>query len=399
MKLASFVLACLLIPAAAGCASQEATASVDPPSAPTELGARVGTFHGRHLLTGELEAVQSEKIVVPRTPVWSVTLRWMEEDGATVAEGQTVVELDNTQFTGELAQKELAESSAYNELVRKRADVAVTVSEKEFALEERRILLEKARIQAEIPADIRSLREYQDDQLALARTETEYRKAKEDLESTREASQAEIEELRLALERTREEIRTARDAIGALTLNAPRSGLFVVTENRREGRKYQIGDTVWVGLPVARIPDLTSMKVVARLSDVDDGRIAVGMRTRSKLDIYPELHFNGTVSEITPIAQEESDSSMRRSFRVVILLDESDPDKMRPGMSVRVEVLPRPREDVLLVPRAALDWSDEAPRALLTDGSSVEVRLGPCNAQECVVEEGLSEGARLRGRV
>ena len=65
-------------------------------------------------------------------------------------------------------------------------------------------------------------------------------------------------------------------------------------------------------------------------------------------------------------------------------------------MSVRAEILPPEIEQALLIPRVALDWNANEPRALLADGSAAEVRLGPCNAQECVVEDGLEQGARLR---
>jgi HlyD family secretion protein len=172
----------------------------------------------------------------------------------------------------------------------------------------------------------------------------------------------------------------------------------VVAENRREGRKYQVGDNVWVGLAVMRIPDLSAMKVSARLSDVDDGRISPGMRANCTLDIEPDRTFTGTVTEIAPVAQEDGEHSVRRAFQVVVLLDESDPDRMRPGMSVRAEILLPPVEDVLLIPRGALDWSRDSPQALLADGSEVDVELGACNAHECVILDGLQEGARLRDR-
>ena len=261
-----------------------------------------------------------------------------------------------------------------------------------------RIALEKAKVEAAIPKELRSARDYQEDQLDLARAESEYEKALKDLDATRTASEAELEELRIALRRTEEEVETAREAIEALTLNAPRDGILVVAEKRRENRKFQVGDTVWVGLAVMRIPELSAMKVVASLSDVDDGRIEIGMRARSTLDIYPNREFAGRVTEITPVAQEEDDNSLRRSFRVVIMLDESDPELMRPGMSVRAEVEHEPLQDVLLVPRASLEWSDEQPRALLADGTTTDVQLGPCSARECVVEGGLDEGAQLRSR-
>ena len=64
----------------------------------------------------------------------------------------------------------------------------------------------------------------------------------------------------------------------------------------------------------------------------------------------------------------------------------------------RVEVLGRQRKDALLVPRAALDFAGNKTRVLIAGGGSSEVRLGPCGAQECVVESGVKEGTRLRTR-
>jgi multidrug resistance efflux pump len=362
------------------------------------LAVRRADFQARILLTGELEAVHAERITVPRTPTWQLPIRWMETDGAVVEAGQKVLELDNSQFAGDLVQKRLEESRAYNDMARKRADVAVAISDKAFELERRRIHLEKARIEASIPAAIRSAREDQDAQLALSRAETERRKGAEDLESAKKSADAEVAELRVALDRAATEIREAEQAIEALSLHAPRAGIIVVAENRGEGRKFQVGDNVWVGLAVMRMPDLSRMKVVARLSDVDDGRIAVGMRAECAIDTYPDLTFSGTIIEISPVAQEDRRQSLRRSFRVEIALDGSDPDRMRPGMSVRAEIVPPLREQALVAPRVSLDLSGDVPRALLRDGSSVEVALGPCNALDCVIDEGLTEGVRLRRR-
>jgi multidrug efflux pump subunit AcrA (membrane-fusion protein) len=98
------------------------------------------------------------------------------------------------------------------------------------------------------------------------------------------------------------------------------------------------------------------------------------------------------------VAQEVSRRSQRRGFRATIALEGSDPETMRPGMSVKVEILARTIDDALLVPREALDLSADPPQALLRDGGSKEVRLGPCDARECVVEQGLEDGTPLRSR-
>lgn len=389
-------IACALLAAGCGCAPDGASAAAEPAGPADTLVARRGALEPLLLLTGELEAVRSEKIYVPRTPLWRMPIRWMEQDGALVRKGQKILELDNTQFTGDLEQKKLSRSSAENDLLRKQADVAGEMFEKEFALEKARIQLEKARIQAAVPEALRPRRDYQEDQLELARAEVQHAKAAEDLETLRRASEAEIDELRIALERTRDEIAVAEQAIEALSLTAPRDGILVVAEDTREGRKLQVGDNVWVGLPVMSIPDLTAMRVAARLSDVDDGRIRVGDAAVCTVDAYPELSFPGRVTEIAPVAQEERGDSLRRSYRVMVMLDRSDAERMRPGMSVKIEIRPGAIDGALIVPRAALDLSGDRPLARLADGSSTEITLGPCTARECVVDEGLAEGARLR---
>jgi hypothetical protein len=64
-------------------------------------------------------------------------------------------------------------------------------------------------------------------------------------------------------------------------------------------------------------------------------------------------------------------------------------------MSVKVEVLASSLADALLAPRGGLDLGVEPPIAHLAGGGRREVRVGPCNALECVVEDGLAEGDRL----
>lgn len=347
-------------------------------------------------LTGELDAVRAQRIIVPRTPLWEMAIRWMESDGAEVAAGQIVLELDNSQFAGDLENRRLAESSAVNELMRKEADLEASLADKALVLEQARVDLQKARIEAAVPQEILGRREYEELQLELSRTAVRGEKAQDDLEATRAAGGAELQQLRLAHRKAADDVVVAERAIEALTLRAPSDGILVVARNEREGRKYQTGDTAWVGLAVMSIPDLDAMQVEAWLSDVDDGRVVPGMRAESRLDAWPERVFTGTVIDVSPIAVEQARDSLRRAFRVRVGLDEPDPELMRPGMSVRAEIGAAPLEDVLIVARTAVDFESATPQVRLGDGSVVEVQLGPCDAQRCVVVEGLREGQQVR---
>jgi len=53
-----------------------------------------------------------------------------------------------------------------------------------------------------------------------------------------------------------------------------------------------------------------------------------------------------------------------------------------------VEVVSQRRDDVLLAPRAALRFEDDGVVLRLREGGSVPVVLGPCNASDCVLEQG-----------
>jgi len=70
-----------------------------------DLRVHRGRFEDRFLLTGQLIAVNSDNLVVPRIPSWQTTVRWLEAEGAVVKAGARVVEFDTASFAANLAAK------------------------------------------------------------------------------------------------------------------------------------------------------------------------------------------------------------------------------------------------------------------------------------------------------
>jgi hypothetical protein len=68
---------------------------------------------------------------------------------------------------------------------------------------------------------------------------------------------------------------------------------------------------------------------------------------------------------------------------------------MRPGMSVRVEVVRRSIEKALLAPRTALAFDTVRAQARSVGGAVVPVKIGWCNHEACVIEGGLEAGTKL----
>ncbi|HVR42856.1 MAG TPA: efflux RND transporter periplasmic adaptor subunit, partial [Thermoanaerobaculia bacterium] len=358
-----------------------------------ELRVRRGDLVDTMVLTGEIEAADGAVIAVPRLPSWQTSIRWIAAEGTEISENEPVVELDAGEFASSLDGKRSALAQAEHQFAQKQSELSASLAEKKYDVERRKNDLDKAMIDALVPEDLLSRREYEERRLALERAQTEYQKADSTLEAAKTSGESDLKNLMLEVEKARRDVSVAESAIRTLTLRAPRGGVVVINEHPWEGRKLQTGDSVFIGMALAQIPDVKSLEVVGVLADVDDGRIAKGMPVTMTIDAFPERPFNGRVRDIAPVAQELGRGSLRRGFRVVVPIDDIDPERMRPGLSVRMVVERERTKEALLAPRVALDVMQG--RARRVSGETVEIELGPCSAQECVVEKGLAEGDAL----
>ena len=394
--LAGFAVPCLL--ALATVASQGAPESVQPLQ-PLQPAARRGDLAPRLLLTGELQAARAQALLTPATPSFQAQIRWLAEDGAEVRAGAPVVEFDNASFVSQLEEKRRAAASAADDLARQEAEARTNEADKLFVVEQKRTDVAKARIAAAVPDDLLPRREYQDRQLTLERAETELAKAEEDLRAQRAASSADLGVQRVTLEKARREVARAEEAIEKLTLRAPRDGMFLVADHPYDGRKLRESDNIWSGITVATIPDLSSLEVAAALSDVDDGKVRAGMPADCYLDAYPDTLLHGTIVEVSSLVRESGRSPLLRYVPVRVELNALSPrdrGRLRPGMSVRVEVPLSVDRAALLVPRVALDLAANPPRVLLAGGGGMPVRLGACDAFWCQVTGDVRPGQALR---
>jgi len=351
-----------------------------------------GQIAPRVLLTGELVAEAAVDLSTPQTETWQLTIRWLAEDGAVVKAGDRVLEFDNSTFTTGLEQKRLAATEAVS-VLRSFQDVnALSLAVKEHELRQHRIALERANVQASVPADLVAERTAQERQLARARAEVAVENTETALAAERRASALELQVKQIELDKARRAIELAEKTIEELVLKAPRDGIVSIGTHPWEERRFQVGDLVPPGVAVATLPDYSRpMEVRAELSDVDDGRIAVGRTGSCTLDAYPAEARPCTVKELSPVARNKSRESLRRAFVVTLSLGTSDAARMRPGMSVKVDLAGPPVAGALVVPRGAVVLG-ETPRVRLADGGLREVTLGPCDAQRCAIERGVTEG-------
>jgi len=383
--------------ALAACRSTTTTAS--HASEAHDVAVRRGNLVERVVLTGDLQppAAGSVDLHVPSVD-HDVSIRWLAEDGAHVAAGDRVIEFDNAAFTEGLEDKRLASLEAETTARNAAAIAVIALADKESELKQHEIELAKAKLKADIPADLLSAHDAQQNQLDRSRADSAVIKAKRDLVATRDGDVLESHVRELARDKAKRVVDDAERGISQLVITAPRDGVVVIADHPWQGRKFQIGDSMWPGFTIVRLPDAThAMEVHADLSDVDDGRVTVGQTGTCTLDAYPDEPVPCTVQELTPVARDKGKASLRRAFAVVLALGRVDPVHQRPGLSVQIALTAPPLAGVLLAPRGAIvvDEDGKTVHARLASGELREVLLGACDAQDCAIGSGLAEGERV----
>jgi multidrug resistance efflux pump len=351
-----------------------------------------GELADRVLLTGELEAGSSVELSVPRTDSWQLTIRWLAEDGALVKAGDRVLEFDNSAFTSGLEQKRIAAAEVATSFRSTREISALAIAVKEHEVAQHRITLAKATLLANVPADLLPQRTAQERRLEKARAEAALARGEKELVAERQAATLDQKVQQLALDKAKRSIEDAEKSIGELTLTAPRDGLVLAGSHPWTGRPFKVGDTVQPGMRLLSMPDVSEpMKVRAELSDVDDGRLAVGAAGTCTLDAYPLEPIVCKVVDLAPVAGNSNRESLRRAFAVKLSLATTANDRMRPGMSVRIEITQPSPPGLVLAPRGAVVFGDQA-KLRVAGGALRPIKLGSCDAQRCVIDQGAAEG-------
>lgn len=105
--------------------------------------------------------------------------------------------------------------------------------------------------------------------------------------------------------------------------------------------------------------------------------------------------ISGKLVEIGKAFREKSYQDKSRIVDAIIELDKIDTDKLRPGLSARVEIVTAQLDNALTVPLNALKQS--AGKVLLnTNYGEKEVTISHTTSTLAVVSSGISQGTEVR---
>src|SRR5216684_2255054 len=350
-------------------------------------------------VTGTLSAVDSGVFGPPQVnDVWEYKVSMIAPEGSDVKKGQPVLGFDTTDLQKRLEEKSAESEQARKEIEKSRADLALRREDEKLKLADAEGRLRKAQLKLEGPADIVSSKERRQVELdyGLAKEETE--SARQRIASFERAASAQIALLTSKEQTAAAIVTNTQNAIKAMTLLAPRNGTIVYVTSWR-GDKKKVGDTCWRAERVIEIPDLSRMIARGDVDEVDAGKVAVGQRVTIRLDAHPDEEFHGTIKRAGKTVQyQQQQRDPLKVLRVEIVLDRSDPAKMRPGMRFQGTVELQRDRNVVLIPRNAILVSQSGPYAMRRGWFSVNqiaLRLGRQNDKSVEVVGGVSPNDRV----
>ena len=222
----------------------------------------------------------------------------------------------------------------------------------------------------------------------LASAETNYEKAKKDLErfealyKQTAATDQQLEGARLGAKAAEAQYVVARRQYDDTKITTPISG--VVT-----ARPVDVGTYVQSGTPVANVVDISRLKVKLNVAERDVFRLKAGDRVDVTTDVYPGVKF---VGRIATIGSKGDDA---HTYPVEVRLENPKEHPLKAGMFGRVEFSSMTGGSELTIPREALVGSMKDAQVFVVDGTTARLRnivTGSEFGTRLIVLDGLKEG-------
>lgn len=331
-----------------------------------------GKFIASIIETGELQAVRSRTIVMPRLG-WEYgrsKIAAMIEEGTQVKEGDFVVQIDTAGVVKFLKEKEndfqIAEADFRNLLVRHENEKRQVQSQQETARASfnlTKLQNEKIKFESEKRQKINALR-FEREQISLTKTQQR-------IQQMEIAQQNEVKIQQLTLFKLKNEIAGARRALEKARITAPMNGLIEYKQNWRTREKVRIGDELWPGAPILGIPDLSLMRVKTAINETDIRKVYPKQKVTIRLDAFPDDIFEGEIIDIALLCYEKEDNPLVKLFEVIILLKDSNPI-LKPGMTVSCEFFIAELKEALFVANEFVYKENSHYYLFLKNGSRIE---------------------------
>lgn len=206
-------------------------------------------------------------------------------------------------------------------------------------------------------------------ELQLKRVESAFERrasSEFELESTRIA----VQEAKAALQAAEASVESSKAQLEAAEIDLTYSKIIAPIDGVVISRDIDIGQTVAASMQAPTLftiaKDLQLMRVNAAVSETDVGKVREGMTAEFRVDAFPKRRFKGVVTQV-----RFAETVVNNVVTYQTLIEVENPELLlRPGMTASITFEVEKRDDVLIVPNAALRFDPQAGASPTADGWS-----------------------------
>jgi len=358
--------------------------------------ARKGEFLVIVRCRGDLAAARSVQVTAPvRIP--DLQIVWLAPTSSTVAEGEPVIRFDPSTARQAVNEHSAALRSAQANLDQALAQSHITAEQDKLDVAKAQYDLEKAQLAASQQAIVSEIQgeESKIDARVAAEKLNAVKATVELHKKSDEAKQASLTRLR---DQEQTELDIANRQVTLMEVKSPSGGVVTYLSNTSQGwmnaQPYKVGDHAFPGAVIAEVPDLTTIRVEAKVEEVDRGQITVGNSGLVHIDALPEKTFTGKLAGVSPLTEQNFEWPPSRSFKAYIALDSPTP-QLRPGMNASADIIVSRIAEAISIPAKALFTDKGRPIVYLQTPTGYERRIVSVEARnpDDIAVKGIEAGS------
>ena len=360
-----------------------------------------GEFIDYLQVRGEVKAVRSVALTVPTTGGGDLQILELAKNGMAIKKGDVVVRFDPMTVQRTLNDRRSEFKQAEEEIGKTRAQFRIQEQQAQTDLSKARYDVRRAELDT-VPSEFLARMEREQKELTLKDAKSKLDEAERKLKALGDIEKAEVGSKTQKRDKARFEMEHAERQLGGLEIVAPVDGVVGIMPNWRSccpPPDFKPGDRAWPGQIIAEVPDLSTLRVTARLEEAERGRMQLGQRVVVRADAVPDKEMVGKIGDISALARVDfSNWPPQRNFDMIVQIDQIDP-RVRPGMNTTVRVAVDRVADAVLIPARAL--FEKAGRSVAyvqrPRGGWEErlVQIARRGQEQLVVREGLQPGERV----
>ena len=288
------------------------------------------------VLTGEISSSSKHVVSAPQGSRWQVQIQWMEEEGTVVQKGAPVVVFDGAIEQAQLTQNQENLDRIELEYEQLKLEQEQALINARGVLKIAKMQVEKARIEASVPAGQVSAYDKGLFELALQSAMLEQVKAEEALNRAIKQSQALLTKKEIEILETKEQIAYLNDVLQRFNVIAQVTGPVSYAIHPWTNQKLSAGMSVRPSWKVLDVQSIDNFQVETWVHEIDAVDLQENQTVTVILDAYPSMSFDATLTQMSTQSERKPQWSKSAYFPAIITFNDLPQVNLLPGMSARI---------------------------------------------------------------